>query len=269
MRAAWLGLMLAACGGQAPAARPVTEPAQDASPAPPAPDPLLEAPPVPAKMVRRPMTPPPDVLFASLVERNTPQLADCNHMARQANVAVTGWIVIRWTVNRGVARDVVTLTNTTGHTALATCIAGRVGKWDFATVGDGIAQVSWDVDIAPATQLAPRVKLGTVEGPPNAEWGVNSNLGSLTFCHEQSLRYHPGPGLAGSLTARWTLQGALVGDVRIDAHLDDELAACAVAKIRRWKFLGLQDGPMKATFEFEPRDNRTGHKVAISFFEPK
>jgi hypothetical protein len=259
--------MLAACGAPEPPAQPATEPVQEAPRAPPAPEALLEAPPVPVKMARRRMPPPPDVLFGSLVESNTPQLAECNHLARQANLAVTGWIVLRWTVKRGVARDIVTLTNTTGHTPLATCMAARISKWDFATVGDGIAQVSWDVDLAPPTQLAARVKLGTVEGPPKAEGVVKSNLGSLMFCHEQFLRSHP--GVPGSLTARWTTQGARVADVRIDTHLEDELAACAVAKIRRWKLLGVPDGPMKATFAFDPRDLGVSQRVAISFFEPK
>lgn len=207
------------------------------------------------------------MVFESFLWRNTTEFASFCDLPRQVDLAVTGQIALGWTVTRGAARDVVTLTNTTGDTGLATCISKRVREWDFATAGDGTARVTWDLHAAPMTQLSPSMKLGQVVGPPTAELVVKSNRGSLLFCHESSLESHP--GLAGSLTARWNIQDGLVGDVQVDSHLDESLVACAVNKIRRWRFTGLADGPIQATFEFKPKAPEAEIMVAEVAFEPK
>jgi hypothetical protein len=83
---------------------------------------------------------------------------------------------------------------------------------------------------------------------------VRSNKGSLLFCHEQALKKNP--KVAGKIVVGWTVSANTATDVYvIDNTTDDrDLETCVISKIRRWKFIGVEDGGVKNTFVFQPKE---------------
>jgi len=96
-----------------------------------------------------------------------------------------------------------------------------------------------------------------VEGPVSASGVkavVKSNRGSLLFCHEAALRTNP--KVAGKLEVEWRVEseGAVDVDVVVNTTDDKALESCVVQKIRKWKFVGIEDGVVKNTFVFQPKE---------------
>lgn len=96
-----------------------------------------------------------------------------------------------------------------------------------------------------------------VEGPLSASGVkavVRSNRGSLLFCHEQALRTNP--KVAGKIVVEWRVESEAAADVDITDNTtgDKALESCVVSKIKRWKFAGIEDGVVKNTFVFQPKE---------------
>lgn len=107
--------------------------------------------------------------------------------------------------------------------------------------------------------IKPSVNLSdpSVEGPVSAS-GVKSvvknNRGSLLFCHEAALRSNP--KVAGKLEVEWRVESEGATDVEVVVNTTDDkaLESCVVQKIRKWKFVGIEDGVVKNTFVFQPKE---------------
>lgn len=77
----------------------------------------------------------------SVVKKNTAQLKYCYETALKANSDLAGRVEIEWNVAGGRVTSTSVFANTTGDSALASCIESKIKKWVFPPEVDG--EVQW------------------------------------------------------------------------------------------------------------------------------
>lgn len=95
------------------------------------------------KAVEAPEGPPavdPGLSIEQVVRRYSSQTQYCHHAARERWSEVAGRIEIAWTVVEGQVQDVEIIDDTTGDSAMASCVARKVKYWRFPA--DTNAEVS-------------------------------------------------------------------------------------------------------------------------------
>lgn len=137
---------------------------------------------------------------------------------------------------------------------------GVVGGTGDRTIGDitkGMDNGSVDLGSAPKVVLNPSVTTSDVDFGGNAS-DLNKIIrkyrGQLKYCYEQSLKANP--TLAGRVVVGWDIESELPVDLYIAENStgDSEFAECLKGKIKRWAFTGIEDGPAKQTFIFNPQE---------------
>lgn len=126
---------------------------------------------------------------------------------------------------------------------------------DLAGVKGGSAQV----DEGPAVQVQSDVALGAGEldgavgDQELVRQVVQSNLGQLTYCHEQQLRSDP--TLAGRVVIEWNVSNRRVTSAAVFANTTGNaaLGECILSKVRRWRFDPSIEGEILFPFVFSPK----------------
>lgn len=78
---------------------------------------------------------------SAVVKKYRGRLKYCYEKALKTNPSLAGRVVLAWTVEAGEAFDIYVAENTTGDEDFASCLKGKVRRWDFAGVDDGNARI--------------------------------------------------------------------------------------------------------------------------------
>jgi len=92
-----------------------------------------------------------------------------------------------------------------------------------------------------------------MEGAEDVEAVVKQRQGQLMYCYENELRADP--GLSGRVEVEWQVSNKRVTSIRVASNStgNDELAACIVKKIKRWRFGEGVQGAVSWPFVFRKK----------------
>jgi hypothetical protein len=136
-------------------------------------------------------------------------------------------------------------------------VVGATGDRNIGDISQGIDNGSTDLGTAPKLTLNPTVSTDDVDFGGNASdlnKVIRKYRGQMKYCYEQSLKKNP--SLAGRVVIGWEIASEVAEDIYIAENStgDSEFAECLKAKIKRWQFLEIDDGPAKQTFIFQPQE---------------